>query len=323
MIPNQWYAIYPAKRVRKNEVTGLRRLGMDLALFRTADGQLGCVTDRCSHRGAALSGGQVHGGCLRCPFHGLAFDAEGVCRHVPSLGRSTTQDISRYNVQQHPVREQYGIVYLWYGEGSPAETLPFFTNEIGEADVYSEFADHWDAYYSRCIENQLDVVHLPFVHATTIGRGNKTLVNGPKVLFENRILATSAENEVDIGQAPRPAEECSLHSTYLNFLFPNLWMNHISDKTRVVIYFAPVDEESTILYIRFYSKMAGMRWADTAMAQMGKLGNLVIERQDKRVVVTQRPKVSAYLSEEKLVPGDGPIVLYRRLREKLKRGEEI
>ncbi len=323
MIQNQWYAIYPAKQVKANQVVGLRRLGKDLALFRTGDGQLGCVTDRCSHRGAALSGGKVHGGCLRCPFHGLAFSPEGTCRHVPSLGRATAQDLGRYNVQQYPVREAHGIVYLWYGEGQPAEILPFFTDEIGDTDVYSEFADPWDAFYSRCIENQLDVVHLPFVHANTIGRGNKTLVNGPKVLFENQILVTSAENEVDIGQTPRSAEDCEIHSTYLSFLFPNLWMNHISDTTRVVIFFAPVDEEKTILYIRFYAKMTGVSPLNMLVAQMGKLGNFVIERQDKRVVVTQRPKQSSYRSEEKLLPGDGPIVLYRRLREKLKAGKNL
>jgi len=39
--------------------------------------------------------------------------------------------------------------------------------------------DHWAAHYARCHREQLDVVHLPFIHYNTIGRGNKTLVNGP------------------------------------------------------------------------------------------------------------------------------------------------
>ena len=31
--------------------------------------------------------------------------------------------------------------------------------------------DPWDAHYSRVIENQLDVPHVPFIHHNTIGRG--------------------------------------------------------------------------------------------------------------------------------------------------------
>ena len=62
----------------------------------------------------------------------------------------------------------------------------------------------------RCIENQLDVVHLPFVHHNTIGKGNKTLVNG-WVIWENNILTTSA-NEVDEGRSQSPPE-CVIKQT--------------------------------------------------------------------------------------------------------------
>ena len=33
MIHNQWYAVLPSKAVRKNTITGVRRLGLDLAIF--------------------------------------------------------------------------------------------------------------------------------------------------------------------------------------------------------------------------------------------------------------------------------------------------
>ena len=47
--------------------------------------------------------------------------------------------------------------------------------------------------------------------------------------------------------------------------------------------------------------------------------NRVIERQDKRVVITQKPKASNYKSGERLLRGDGPIILYRRIRNDLKK----
>jgi phenylpropionate dioxygenase-like ring-hydroxylating dioxygenase large terminal subunit len=298
---------------------------MDLAFFRDENGGLGCVTDQCTHRGAALSRGEIKDGCIQCPFHGLRFSGDGRCTLIPANGRNSKADISRYNVRSWPVKEKCGVIFLWYGEPEKmTDGLPFFDEDIDASWVYSEIEDHWNSHYSRCIENQLDVVHLPFVHYNTIGRGNRTVVNGPKVelLPSDAGLITSANNDADTGQLPKPSSECVIKKTYLKFLFPNIWMNHISDKMKVVIYFAPVDDENTILYIRFYSRVAGFGPVDSFVAFLGKFGNRLIERQDKRVVITQKPKASAYVSQEKLLAGDGPIIQYRRIRDGLKNKNE-
>lgn len=319
MIWNQWYAILPAKEVRANQIVGVKRMNLELALFRDGNGVLGCVVDQCTHRGAALSLGKVKGDCIQCPFHGIEFDKTGKCTHIPANGKSSLADKTRYNIRHYVVREGNGIIYLWYGdEEKRTDKLPFFDEEIDDSFVYSEIEDHWNAHYSRCIENQLDVVHLPFVHYNTIGRGNKTLVNGPKVIVENGMLTTSANNEADHGQKPKPPEECVIKETHLSFLFPNTWMNYISEKIKVIIYFAPVDDENTILYIRFYCRITNMRPVNSLIAYVGKIGNRMVERQDKRIVITQKPKASSLKSGEKLVPGDSPIIIYRRMRESLK-----
>lgn len=319
MIPNQWYAILPSKAVKTNQIVGVKRLNLELALFRNEKGEIGCVVDQCTHRGAALSKGKIKGDCIQCPFHGLEFDRTGRCAFIPANGKASTADISRYNVKIYPVRESHGIIYLWYGDPVKiTDELPFFYDDVDSFYVYSEIEDHWNSHYSRCIENQLDVVHLPFVHYNTIGRGNKTLVNGPKIEFVPGGLITSANNDADVGQPPKKAVDCVIKPTYLKFLFPNIWMNHISDKLKVIIYFAPVDDENTILYIRFYCKLTGFKPVDELIAFIGKFGNKTIERQDKRVVITQKPKASEYKSQEKLLSGDGPIIQYRRIRNDLK-----
>lgn len=323
VISNQWYAILPSKQVRINQIAAVKRLNMELALFRNSQGELGCVVDQCSHRGAALSKGKVIGDCIKCPFHGLEFDKKGKCIFIPANGKSSVSDISRYNVKHYPVKEENGIIYIWYGDAEKVtEKLPFFADDVDDTYVYSEIEDLWNSHYSRCIENQLDVVHVPIVHYNTIGKGNKTLINGPKVIFEKGVLQTSANNEVDIGQTPKSPEECVIKETNLNFIFPNIWMNHISSKTKVIIYFAPVDDENTILYIRFYCKITKIRMINAIIAFFGKFANRIIERQDKRVVITQKPKASALKSGEKLLVGDGPIIRYRTLREGLKQSGE-
>lgn len=319
MISNQWYAILPSKKVKVGQIVGVKRMNLELALFRNSKGELGCVVDQCTHRGAALSIGKVKDDCIQCPFHGLEFDKIGQCTFIPANGKSSVANISRYNVKHYPVREGNGIIYLWYGEADKiTDDLPFFDKEIDSSYVFSEIEDHWNSHYSRCIENQLDVVHLPFVHHNTIGKGNKTLVNGPKVVWEDGILTTSANNELDNGQKPRPAEECVIKDTHLSFLFPNVWMNHISEKIKVIIYFAPVDDENTVLYIRFYCRLTSLKPLNSLIAYLGKFANRTVERQDKRVVITQKPKASALKSGEKLISGDAPIIMYRKIREGLK-----
>lgn len=318
MIENQWYAILPSKAVRKNRILAVRRLNLDLVLFRDSKGKAACLVDQCTHRGAALSVGKHRGNCISCPFHALEFDREGKCVFIPANGKASTEDLSRYNVRSYPVSETNGILYIWYGDAAKATAAPaFFHDFIDETWTYSEMSDHWNAHYSRVIENQLDVVHVPIVHYNTIGRGNKTLINGPKVLFEDGMIRTSANNEVDVGQKPKKAEDCIMKPTWLGFMYPNIWLNHISEKIRVIIYFAPVDDENTMLYIRFYCKITGVKALDTLIAAVGKIMNKTIERQDKRVVVTQKPKPSTFKSGEKLVAGDGPIILYRKMRDEL------
>jgi len=216
MIENQWYAILPSKAVKVNQIVGVKRLNLDLAIFRNDKGEIGCVVDQCTHRGAALSKGKVKGECIKCPFHGLEFNEKGQCAFIPANGRMSEADLSRYNVKHYKVSENNGILYLWYGDldkitGEP----PFFNKDVDASYVYSEIEDHWNSHYSRCIENQLDVVHLPFVHHNTIGRGNKTLVNGPKVEFVPGGIITSANNEVDVGQNPKTAENC----VYQSYIF--------------------------------------------------------------------------------------------------------
>ena len=319
MISNQWYAILPSRAVKKHQIVSVKRLNQELALFRNRAGEVGCVVDQCTHRGAALSHGKIKGDCLSCPFHGLEFDRSGRCVFIPANGKGSTDDLSRYNVRSFPVRESNGIIYLWFGDPDKmTDELPFFEEDVNDSDACSEIKDHWHAHYSRCIENQLDVVHLPFVHHNTIGRGNKTLVNGPKVVFVPGGIVTSANNEVDLGQQPKPPSECVIKPTYLKFLFPNIWMNHISESIKVMIYFAPVDDQNTILYIRFYCRATGFKPLNALIAWLGTFGNRIIERQDKRVVITQKPKPSAYRSAENLLSGDGPVIQYRRIRDELK-----
>lgn len=319
MFENQWYAIAPEKMVSPGKMVGLKRLGKELLIFRTTDGKWGCLEDLCSHRGVKLSAGKLkEDGCVECPFHGLRFSVNGDCTLIPANGKDKLVD-ERYHVRSYAIQAKHGIIYVFNGDKKLASSeVPFFPDFLDESFVYSEIADTWDTHYSRAIENQLDVVHLPFVHHNTIGRGNKTLVHGPKTVVIEDTIVTSADNEVDVGQRQRKPQECEINpDMQLRFRYPNIWINIIAKKIKVFVYFAPIDDEQVILYLRFYNCITPFKFVNRIIGFFGKYANLMIERQDKRVVNTQRPKRTQLRMGEKLIQGDQPIVVYRKLREEL------
>ena len=318
MIKNQWYAIISSRDIKPGRLVAVKRFGENIILFRNSAGKLGCVTDLCAHRGASLSKGCVSDGNIKCPFHGIEYDTTGKCVYIPSEGRSSESDFSRFNLKTYETREIGDIVFVWYGDDEPGKEPDRFDVITDRAFSYDEMTDHWDIHYSRVIENQLDVSHLAFVHKTTIGRGGKSLCNGPKVVWlDENTLQTSANNEKDEGQYPKPAEECVIKSTNLTFKFPNMWLNHVTDKIMILAYFIPVDDEHSIIALRFYNRITKIKAVNKLIAILGSVANRIIERQDRRIVITQLPKASSLRMGENLVSADMPIIEYRQKRDKL------
>ncbi len=323
MIPNQWYAILEANEIKRGKMIGVTRMGEKMVAWRDSHGKVGVMRDVCPHRGVAFSAGQLVGDCVECPFHGFQFDTSGACTLIPANGRHAPIP-KAMRAQAFAVREAHGFIFIWWGE--PQENLPpvpWFDNIDENQYSISSLRDRWKSHYSRAIENQLDVVHLPFVHKTTIGRGNATIVNGP-LYRVNQIpgglrMDLWYDNQVDHGQTPlRPTEMGEpTRRPLIQFIFPNLWQNWLGDKLRLMIAFVPIDNENSLLYIRNYQALVRAPIASDIFNAMSLIGNFIIERQDRRVVITQEPKRSELRLGEKLIPGDAPIIEYRRLRQEL------
>jgi phenylpropionate dioxygenase-like ring-hydroxylating dioxygenase large terminal subunit len=330
MIPNQWYAILESNEVKKGRPIGFTRMGEKMVAWRDSKGQLTVMSDLCPHRGAALSIGQLKGDCIQCPFHGFEYDMHGACKLVPANGRNA-EPPKAMHVRTYPTREAHHIIYIWWGEPRTDENyplLPWFAN-IGDDMAYSTIRSHWKNHYGRAIENQLDVVHLPFVHYNTIGSGNNTLVNGPtakeiKIQEGSYRIDLWVDNLTDQGQRPlKPSEMPDpTRRPLIQFHFPNLWQNWLSDNFLVFLIFAPIDETNTMMYLRQYHKVR-FPLIRQIFEFLAGLGNLYILNQDKRVVVTQRPPRPDLGIGELLIPGDHPIVMYRKRRRALMEEREL
>jgi phenylpropionate dioxygenase-like ring-hydroxylating dioxygenase large terminal subunit len=318
MIRDQWYVVLESREVGEAPA-GFLRLGERMVFWRDGAGRVVCHVDKCAHRGASLALGDVMGeGAdkrLRCPFHGLEYDPTGRCALIPANGRGAPVP-DGFELSTYPTRESRGFVWIWWGEGEP-EGEPRFFEDIGLELSYSTFQDPWDNHYGRSIENQLDVAHLPFVHRTTIGRGNRTLVEGPGVMKVEDGLLVYVFNKADDGSRPRRGDELIVpppgREQKLEFLFPNLWQNYITARLRVLAAFVPVAEDRTIAYFRFYQSFVRIPILRGIVNALGDRMNAVIAHQDRRIVNTQVPKADATGCGELLFPGDSAIMEYRKM----------
>ena len=126
---NIWYvAALPAELTDKP--LSRKILGERLALFRTESGQVVALEDKCPHRMLPLSRGRVIGERVQCAYHGAEFSPDGKCVNVPGQ----TDLPANIHVRAYPVRERYGMVWVWMGspelahEHVPCSIFEFIEN---------------------------------------------------------------------------------------------------------------------------------------------------------------------------------------------------
>ncbi len=324
MIRNQWYVVLESKEVRQ-KLVGVKRLNENLLFWRDETGKVICFVDHCPHRGVALSAGKVlDNHHVQCPFHGLEFDNEGRCTVIPANGFSADVP-SNFYIKRYLTHEQDGFIWIFWGDEAKSVEKPLFFSSLSSL-AYRTRQDVWKAHYSRVIENQLDCAHVPFIHRKTIGRGGNTLVDGPLVTWKgDRQMMMYVFNKKDDGTVPLKPEQLNEKDEdeqRIEFIFPNLWQNFIQAKMRVVVAFVPVDGETTIMYLRFYQGFLMIPILESFLFALFMPYNLKIAHEDRRVVETQQPKVSALMMKENLFQADLPIVEFRKKRDELLRNSK-
>jgi len=165
---NQWYTAATSTEL------GAKPLARTICnepvvIFRAENGTVAVLTDRCPHRKAPLSSGEVVGNDIQCGYHGIRFAADGACTHVPGnvpVGRN-------FRARCFPAREVHSLIFVWLGE--PALADPALIPDFGENVKPGWTGVHGMLYvkanYQLLIDNILDLTHVVFVHKTTLAGG--------------------------------------------------------------------------------------------------------------------------------------------------------
>jgi phenylpropionate dioxygenase-like ring-hydroxylating dioxygenase large terminal subunit len=124
-----------------------------------------CHEAYCAHLGAHIGvGGVVEGECIRCPFHGWAYDRTGANCDIPYAERPN----AKARLRTLPVAERSGIVFAWY---HPQGAAPMWEARDVPEHADPEFSDYeiHDYTIATCLqelaENGFDHAHFEFVHS--------------------------------------------------------------------------------------------------------------------------------------------------------------
>ncbi len=332
LLRRYWHPVAATAELEKEPVLAVKILGENLALYRSPDGEIGLMAERCPHRGASMVYGIPEDGGLRCPYHGWKFSDEGVCLEQPAEPENSTFK-HRVRIPAYPVQELGGLIFAYLGP-APVPLLPRFdlyvredwSREIGITEVPCNWV--------QAMENSLDPVHLEYLHTQYMnyvrGRQGKPPATVPRhhlqIAFDvfefgisKRRLLEGDTGDEDHWKVGHP------------IVFPNIL--GVGDATcpRFEIR-VPVDETHTRHYSYFG---APLRPGEAPQTEIPTYeiplrhddGRLVVETvlgQDMMAWVTQGEITNR--TAERLGSSDKGVILYRSVlmeqMEKVARGED-
>lgn len=178
-----WYPVAVAEFLDPKRPHPIQVLGLDLVLWRDAQGLWHCFEDACPHRLAPFSEGRVEAdGTLLCAYHAWRFNGEGACVKIPQCetpekeARACANPKSRAIV--FPTQERQGLIWVW---PDASETALHDSHDRSPAVIpeLEDNPDHlikgawnirdlpygWDFF----MENVADPAHVPVSHHGLVG----------------------------------------------------------------------------------------------------------------------------------------------------------
>ncbi len=166
-VHNSWYVAAWSGDVGRS-LLARQILGENLVLYRKVDGTPVALTDRCAHKLAPLSRGELVGDLVQCGYHGMQYDGTGRCVRIP--GQPPIPPTAR--VQSYPLVEKYNAIWIWMGDVALADPariidIPEY-GKPGWALVDGQYLN-FQTNYLNLTDNLVDPAHTSYVHKRTIG----------------------------------------------------------------------------------------------------------------------------------------------------------
>lgn len=226
---HSWYVAATSDEVTSTPL-GRRALGTSLVLYRTSDDTVVVLEDRDVHRPYPLSKGRLEDDLIVSSYSGFAYAADGTCVRVPTQ-REVPYDA---RVRAFPVREQDGLVWVWFAEPGLADlrkppSVPWLDDE-----TWSTVGDAWTTKASFLLlhENFADITHVAVVDPEL---APPVLSAGPVPLLEVELTETGVSFQREYPPAPlagwharllgASADDAFAQREEGRFVSPGLWVD--------------------------------------------------------------------------------------------------
>ena len=311
-VRERWYMLGTSDLVG-NDPVPVRALGEDLVLWRDGEGHPRLMEDHCPHRGARLSIGDVVDGQLQCWYHHWRFDAGGQCMSVPSQGGACSLAARTRVEVAYPVEEQAGYLWAWMGTDSPA---PLALPEEFTDPRWSTFPETvaWSANWMLGLENLVDLMHAPFLHARSI-----TLKGG---ITDDRVLVSDHDDGFEVTRKNQSGVNFDWIDVHLGAL-PHVRLDiplppsaGPGPDLRILGFLLPRDNDETLVHFpRFREVSGGERLIWRSLYRLRLRGtHLHVLNQDKVMLESMRT-VEEARRDEHLAQADQPVIHLRRMLE--------
>lgn len=261
-----WYPVCFVQDLSVNTTHSFSLHNEPFVLFKTQDGELACLLDRCSHRAAKLSDGRIVDGKIECSYHRWQFGTDGQCLNIPQLP-GNAKIPGNACVKSFPVVESQGVIWMWSGKPTLADrnSIPTVPDLDKPNCVTVEYMA--DASYNQCyfVENIVDFGHIDSIHNGTLGNDKNIQA------LEMEVTETSIEGFRGRFRYTRQPDAPWLYMSFIapNFITYSCNVNPEKDWTwGVVCYSMPLSQNRCRILIRNYRNFMTLsmklkpRWLD-------------------------------------------------------------
>lgn len=180
-----WHPVCYSSDLEADKPRGVTLLGVKLVVARLGN-DVAAMHDRCPHKGAALSLGQILDCRLECPYHGWQFDADGNCVRIPAREEATS--VMNRKVRTFLATESAGMIWVCLSNTPKFDPPGFPELNDPKYRVLQGPAYDWKTSTPRRLENFVDFAHFAFVHDGTIGSRENPRVEAVKVWREGNVM---------------------------------------------------------------------------------------------------------------------------------------
>ena len=284
---NRWYMVAKASEIREQPI-GRELWRRPLVVFRTRDGELHALEDRCAHRLVRLSHGRVIDDRIECAYHGWQFDKTGRCVQVPQLAAKTT--LPNCQVRSFPVLEKHGFAWIFPGDPQlSAECAPLAMSEWEDLNEIASWVRlTCRAHFSYLIENLMDMYHgsLHERYQVWTAQALREVVEGDNhvaalyeatTYYQVKDLTSILELFIPMLRKPRAAPLTVAYD------YPN-WKSALGDDFKIFCLICPVNERLTEAYLIHYASLAKFTALGNAPLALRRLMKRLLSNVAKRLL---------------------------------------